>query len=428
MGDPTSSGFLAPYRVLDLSDQRGLLAGWMFASLGADVVQVEPPGGSSARHVPPLDEAAPSGSRSLYWSAYAAGKRSVTCDLDQTEGRELFLRLVRQADFVFESEDPGVMARRGLGYAELHAVNAAVIHVSMTAFGSSGPKSAYADSELVVWASAGALFPARGSDGVPLRISVPQAYLHGAADAASGALIALLARHRTGAGQHVDVSAQQSAAVATLSTTLAAAVGHAHYQFPADSGGQKKSLDLSGSGARTRRSKWPVLDGLLELHLGMGPAAGGSANKVFAWMREHDALPEEFAGWDWVTLPQRIQNNEISAAQLDAARDAFGRFVARFTKDELMRIAYERGILMAPAMTVADLVQSPQLAAREYFATVSEGGRRVTLPARLAAGCEHALAAARPAPTIGQHNEIIYGTLAGLRPGELAALAARGIV
>ena len=86
---------LAPYRVLDLADERGLLCGHVLAGLGADVILVEPPGGSSARHAPPLlpPDAAPEGERSLYWAAYARNRRSVALDLDDPDGRAALLRL-----------------------------------------------------------------------------------------------------------------------------------------------------------------------------------------------------------------------------------------------------------------------------------------------------------------------------------------------
>jgi len=425
--DKQARGFLAPYRALDLTDHRGLLAGRMLSQLGMDVIQVEPPGGSPARRIGPFAQDAPPGANSLYWSAYAAGKRGITCNLEMPEGRALFVRLVQGADFVLDSADVGVMQRRAVDHRNLSVVNPKVITVSMTPFGETGPKAGYADTDLVVWAAAGALCPARDNRGVPRRISVPQAYLHGASDAAAGALFALFARHRTGRGQHVDVSAQESAALTTLSTTLAAAVGHANYQFPSQVQTKKASLDLSGSGSRTRRSKWPVRDGVLELHLGVGPASGGSTNKLFAWMRAEGALPDEFADWDWIKLPARILSHEISDEQLEAARSAVGSFLARFTKQELGRVALEKGILMAPAMTVEDLVKSEHLKTRGFFETVHEQGRPRTMPGRFAAGCNEAFVPLKPAPALGEHNCEIYGAL-GLAREELDALRSRGIL
>src|SRR5215212_6310465 len=107
-------GFLDAYRVVDFTDERGLLAGRLLADLGAEVIQVEPPEGSSARRVGPF---APGGG-SLYWDAYAANKRGVTSDLSKTEGRELALRLCAQADFVFDSAPPASTAPR-LAYEDV---------------------------------------------------------------------------------------------------------------------------------------------------------------------------------------------------------------------------------------------------------------------------------------------------------------------
>ncbi len=427
------SGFLSPWRVLDLSDERGLIAGWMLARLGADVVQMEPLGGSTARRCGPFADDAPPGENSLYWSAYASGKRGVAADFGSPAGLELVRRLATKADILIESARPGVARELGLDHDTLRARHPALIHVSITAFGSSGPKASFADSDLVIWAAAGPLAPSRDAANVPLRISVPQSFLHAGADAAAGALIALFARHASGRGQHVDVSAQQSASLATLSTTLAAAVGHAHFQFPAEAPRRNRQLDLSGSGARTRRSKWEVADGLLEMHLGMGPASGGSVNRLFAWMREQSALPAEFEDWDWVKLPARIVADEISDEQIDRARAAVAAFVRPMRKQALLDAALQRGILMAPAMTIGDLVESSQLRERGFFETVDEGGRRRTLPSRFAAGCDHGFVPLSAAPRLGEHDAEVCrewlgvdaaGVLALRRDGALQAAGA----
>lgn len=420
------AGFLAPYRVLDLSDERGLLAGWMLARLGADVVQLEPRRGSTARATPPFADDASTGENSFFWSAYASGKRGIACDLDAAPGRELARQLAARADILIESARPGAMAALGLDLATLRARHPGLIYVSITPFGSTGPKALHADSDLVVWAAGGPLAPSRDNNGRPLRISVPQAFLHAAADGAAGALVALFARHASGRGQHVDISAQQSASLCTLSTTLAAAVGHAHFQFPAEAPRKNKQLDLSGSGARTRRSKWPVADGLLEMHLGMGPASGGSVNKLFAWMREERALPAEFDDWDWIKLPARIIADEISDEQVDRARAAVAAFVAPRRKQDLLDEAMRRGILMAPAMTVADLLASPQLRGRGYFDDVEEAGHRRTLPSKFAAGCDSGFAKLHAAPRLGEHGDEVCADWLGLDPAAIAALRRDG--
>ena len=123
---------LSPYRVLDLTDQRGLLCGKILADLGADVVQVEPPSGSPARKLGPFyqDQAEPE--KSLYWWSYAANKRGITLDLETGKGKELLLRLASTAHFVIESADLGYMDGLGLGYDRLAEVNPSLVMVSIT--------------------------------------------------------------------------------------------------------------------------------------------------------------------------------------------------------------------------------------------------------------------------------------------------------
>ena len=426
------AGWLAPYRVLDLTDHRGALAGQMLAKLGADVILVEPPAGSTARHMAPFASNAQGEQLSLFWAAYGAGKRGITCDLDSTEGQALLRRLVASADFLIESEDPQVMSKRGLDHAQLRQINPALIHVSITAFGSDGPKAGWAATDLTAWASGGPLLPTRDPGKTPLRIAVPQAYLHASADAAGGAMVAHFARLRDGLGQHVDISVQQSAAQSTLASILSAAVGHADYSIGQDARNAKKPLDLSGSGARTRRSKWQVQDGLVEMHLAMGPASGRFTNNLFAWLKEAGACSAEFAEWDWVTLPQRIESGEIDDSLLETVRLQVAAFVATRTKRELMDEAHRRKILMAPIMTTEDIAHSPHHAARGFFQPVEHEGLQLQLPGPFAFAMNpvavQPFVDMRPPPTVGQDNRAVYGELCGLSSNEIDALAAKEVI
>jgi crotonobetainyl-CoA:carnitine CoA-transferase CaiB-like acyl-CoA transferase len=126
-------GLLSPYRVLDLTNERGLLAGKMFADPGADVIQLEPIEGSSARQVGPFVENGPAVGRSLFWDAYACNKWGITCNLDSKKGQDLFCKLCLSADFLFESEAPGMMEVRGLSYEALQAINPRLISACLDA-------------------------------------------------------------------------------------------------------------------------------------------------------------------------------------------------------------------------------------------------------------------------------------------------------
>ncbi|HEY1930233.1 MAG TPA: CoA transferase [Caulobacteraceae bacterium] len=402
------AGFLSQQRVLDLTDERGLLAGRMLGQLGADVVQVEPPAGSRARRVGPFTED-PAPDNSLYWSAYASAKRGLACDLDTAAGRELILRLAAKADFLIESEPPGVMAARGLAFEDLAKVNPRLVLVSITPFGSRGPKVGWAASELTLWAAGGALFPARDGDGPPLRISVPQAWLHAAADGACGALIAHFARLQTGRGQHVDISAQVSVAEATLSLVLAETLGDARGRRPAP-----------GAALAPRApSSWACLDGRVEMALGMGAIGGASTNALFAWMRECGECDRTLDHWNWLEVLGQLQAGTLAPEDFRGAREAIGRFFARRTAAELVAGALKRRILLTQVQTARTLAGSDHFRGRGAFETVHEQNGARLLP-NAWAKAPGAFAPLRPAPRIGEHTEEVIGEWLG---GDRAALA-----
>ena len=149
------------YRVLDLTNERGLLCGQILGDLGADVIKLEPPGGSSARRMAPFFQNEPDAEGSLVWWAYNRNKRAITLDITHPEGKQLLRRLVASAHFLIESEMPGTLAELGLGYEDLAADNPGLIYVSITPFGQNGPKASHADSDLVILASGGPLILTR---------------------------------------------------------------------------------------------------------------------------------------------------------------------------------------------------------------------------------------------------------------------------
>ncbi|MDE0874206.1 MAG: CoA transferase, partial [Acidimicrobiales bacterium] len=213
---------LSTYRVLDLTDERGQLAGMMLADLGAEVILVEPPSGSRSRTVGPFVEGQEDNREaSLWFWSYNRGKRSITLDLDSEEGQSEFKALAAGADIVIESSDVGQMASRGLSYEDLSALNPQLVVTSISGYGQNGPKATWGATDLTV-AAAGMQMGLQGDDDrAPLRIPLDQSFLHASAEAGAATLIALHERNRSGVGQHVDVSAQQALTAATQSVALA---------------------------------------------------------------------------------------------------------------------------------------------------------------------------------------------------------------
>ena len=238
MNNTAAEMMLSPYRVLDLTDERGLLCGKILGDLGANVVQVEPPGGSPARQVGPFYGDDPAPDKSLYWWAYCANKRGITLNLEHPDGRSLLERIVASADFVIESFDPGYLDGMGLGYSRLSEINPSAVMVSITAFGQDGPYAGYQASDITGMALGGFMHLTGDPDRAPLRPSFPHFYLHGSAAGAAGAMLAHTHRALTGEGQHVDVSCQQAVA-RTLAHApqiwdIEGAVSAAHGRLPPD--------------------------------------------------------------------------------------------------------------------------------------------------------------------------------------------------
>lgn len=422
---------LGHLKVLDLSDHRGLACGRLLADLGADVVVVEPSSGSSARAAAPVD----SRQRSMHWEAFAANKRSAVLDLEDPQGRQCLEGLLAVADIVITSMPVPELERLDLCPDRTTADHPNLVHVAITPFGLTGPKSRYLDSDLVIWAAGGPLEPHRDGDRAPLRISVEQAYLHAATDAAAGALLAERARPLIGRGQVVDVSAQASLGVATLARVLSHSAGDAkpqwHQQPKAAAKPAVGRVDQSGSGASTSSvlKKWPCVDGIVELHLAMGPASGGFTNSFIRWMNDEGACPDGLLDWDWRTIPQRIESGEITPDDITEVRRLTAEFLGAKTKAQVQEAAVRYRLLCIGVSDIADIADSAQLSHRDFYGQPGDGAEGVRLPARwaqISGGGGPSLV--RPAPSVGQHTAEVLESWLGAGDPKIAELLSSGAI
>ena len=195
-------GPLEGIRVLDFSRvYSGPFCGRALADLGADVVKIEPPDGDLSRFLGPK-----SGSLTRYHAQQNAGKRNISLNLNRIEARDVLLRLVEGADVVLENFRPGVMARFGLGYPEVAAVNPRIIYASLTGWGQVGPwkdRRAYA---VIVHAEAGLTNGIIERGGDPRNDGFSHADVYAGLQCTIAVLAALQHRNRTGRGQHVDIA------------------------------------------------------------------------------------------------------------------------------------------------------------------------------------------------------------------------------
>jgi crotonobetainyl-CoA:carnitine CoA-transferase CaiB-like acyl-CoA transferase len=401
---------LSPYRVIDLTDDRGHCAGLVLAQLGADVVAIEPPGGQRARHLAPFAGDVADPERSFHHWSYNRGKRSVVLDLAGSEAdRDRLRELVKGADVLIDAEPAGRLAGLGLAYDDLAALNPALVHVSITAFGQSGPKAGYAHSEITMMAAGGYAGLTGDEDRPPLRLSLSQAYHHAAVDAAGAALIALLERHRSGLGQHVDISVQASMLQATQSSVLAEPLGAPNFQRIA--GGVKMPpFDI--------RLVWPCADGYVTIAFLFGTSIGPFSARLMEWVHDDGYCDEWLRDRNWVDFAVLVDEGEEDIATFERAKKCLLEWLGTKTKAELLDQALTRRLLIAPVTTTREVVDSPQLAFRDYWETIDVPAldQAITFNGPMGKFGATPLAPLGPPPRLGEHTEEVLGDAARTAP------------
>jgi crotonobetainyl-CoA:carnitine CoA-transferase CaiB-like acyl-CoA transferase len=293
--------------------------------------------------------------------------------------------------------------------------------VSISAFGRDGPKASYADSDLVILAAAGPVMMTGDDDRAPLRLSVPQAYLHACAEGAIGALLANHERQRSGRGQHVDASAQQAVAQATQSSILAAPYNEAEIRRMA--GGVK-------IGHINTRLLWPAKDGHVAITYLFGTAFAHFTKRLMDWIYEEGFCDEATRDIDWVGFGAQIFVGGEALAEYERLKQVVERFTQSKTKQELLSGALDRGLLVAPVATIDEVVHSPQLAARGYWQEVEhpELGVKFRYPGPFVKFSETPIAYRRRPPTVGEHNHEMYVGELGFTEQQLHELQTRGVI
>ncbi len=399
------------------------MAGALLADLGADVILVEPPGGSAARAVGPFvagREGDPEAS--LWFWSYNRGKRSVALDLDDPGDQQRLRDLAATADVLIESDVPGAMATRGLGPQDLSEVNPGLVYTSVTAFGQSGPKADWAATDLIVSAASMLSNVVGDEDRPPLRIPLDQCFLHASAEAAVASLIALRERKRSGLGQHVDVSAQQAVTQATQSATLC----HL-YNSP-------ELLRMSG-GARLGpfrvRLRSPAADGYVSATILFGQSIGPFGARLFEWMHSEGGCADSDLEIDWINFVEGVITGRIPPTEYERIQQVAADFTATRTKADLLEVALDKRLLIVPITTVADVVESPQYAERGFWRDIPTGGLdSVRYPGPCARFSSTPLDVSTPPPSVGQHTDEVLadvGAPASVATSEgLVAAAAAG--
>ncbi len=389
---------LSDVRVLDLSeDVAGPFCSKLLAGLGAEVIKVERPGsGDVSRRAGPFPGVAPHPEQSALFLYMNTGKKGITLDIAGRTGAAILRCLVQECDILVESFPPGYLERWGLGYAALERLHPGLIYTSVTPFGQSGPYRDYKGSELIAQAI-GALMQTIGlPDREPLRIGGNPALYTTGMSAFSATMIALYVRDVQGDGQHVDVSAMETIAVAQIHSSI-------HHQFGRAPARRESPLVRAKDG-------W-VSPGLER----------GVRQDTWARVCELIGRPDLKDDPAFNTPEARREHQQDLLAIL-------GTWTATRPKEEIYHIFQEFQSVAGYVATVEDLSASGQLAARQFFQAIDHPATGTAIypgaPFRIQGDpWRHTRA-----PLLGEHNSEIYGGRLGFAAAELARLRALGII
>jgi benzylsuccinate CoA-transferase BbsE subunit len=412
---------LPAIKILDLTEGGCMLGGRLLGDMGADVTKIEPPGGSTSRIWPYYgNEASPE--KSIYWFAYNANKRGITLDIRKAEGQALFKKLVKSADIIMESYQPGYMDSLKIGYADLCQIKADIIYTAITPFGQNGPKAHYSASDLSVWASGGFLNDCGDPDRAPVWITLPQTSLFGGCEGAIGSLAAYTYRLDTGEGQMVDVSMQESAVSPNMNVLQMWDVNHLEFKRVG-----------SASYVAATNVRQPIYfkckDGyVMILALGGNDPYASSSERLVKWMDEEGMCPEWLKKMNW----WKEYNASVLTQQLaDKVGEAIEKFTLTKTNAELYeKGAFDRKMLVAPVASAKDISEDIQLKARHYWTEMyhPELGKNVPYGGAFISLSGNPIFNRMRAPTIGEHNREIYGGELGLSENDLQAMQKKGII
>ena len=367
---------LAGLKVLELARVlAGPWAGQILADLGADVIKIESPAGDGTRlWGPPWVEREEGDREAAYYHAANRGKRSVVADFKNADDLRRVRELAAGADVVLENFKTGTLARFGLDFASLEALNPRLVYCSITGFGQTGPRASEAGYDFVIQAMSGFMALTGEPAGQPMKMGISISDLTCGLYSVIGIQAALAMRERTGRGQHVDM------ALLDCSVGLLASQA-THYlttgENPPRMGNEHAQVSAYGV--------FPVADGEVVL----APANDGLFRKLLALLGREDLLGEEKFGSNEARLANRAELDAMIAAE-----------TRKWQLDELLADCAEDGIPAGQVNAIDAVFEDPQVRARGMRIDL-DGIPGVRSPFTFSEG---ELALDHPSPRKGEHG------------------------
>ena len=398
------TGPLTGVRVIDFSQAvAGPFAGRLLSDLGADVIKVEPPTGDLSRKLTTVGD----GEFSAMFNHANAGKRSIVIDVKAPEGLEIARALVRGADIVVENLAPGVMSRLGLGYDDLIQLTPDLIMCSVSSYGQYGSYSGYVGADPVGQAMSGMVAMTGDPDRPPYMLTTGIADTSTGTHAALAILAALLDRHRTGKGCHLDISmCGVMLLMDCCNVPLALASRGA---APMERSGPH-NLTVSPFGVFAAQEGYVLIE-----------AWGEGENSLWGRLchvMRHPALIDDV---EFRTNEARRRNRLAVTALIET-------WLASMPRDEAMQLLYEARVVAAPVLTPYEAVCHPVATERGMAQTVTVAGHdEIEVLASPYRGVPWGTVT-KPSPLHGEHSCDIASGEAGVSVDRVAELVASGVL
>lgn len=373
-------------KVLDMTQfLAGPYCGLTLADMGAEVVKIEnPPGGDFVRIAVPQIKGV-----SVYFENMNRGKKSITLNLKTKEGKELFAKLLAEADVLIENNRPGVMERLGFSYEQVKKINRGIIYCSISGFGQTGPYSQEPGYDLIGQAMSGAMSITGMKGMIPLKYGVPIGDVLGGMNGVIGILAALNYRRETGEGQHIDTSLVDGLVSSMLTNTLSYFVNGT---IPGRSGNRYFNAYPYDS--------FTAKDGEYVVACGTDPHFVALANAMGMPELLEDPRFKEF-------LVRKSGDNP------DALKVIIDKWSSNKTVEECVRIFKAAEIPVAPIYNIAQMAEDKHIReARQMFVEVEHPvAGKITITGNPIKMSGTPTTPAKCAPLLGEHNEEIYGRL-----------------
>jgi formyl-CoA transferase len=383
-------------RVLELGQLiAGPFAGALLAAFGAEVIKVEPPeGGDPMRGWRMRHDGT-----SLWWYSIARNKKSITLDLRDPRAPELLKRLVQKSDIVLENFRPGRLEEWGLGYDVLAAEQPGLIMVRVSGWGQDGPYASRPGFASVAEGISGLRYLIGDPDRPPVRTGVSIGDTIAGLHAVIGALTALHHREKTGRGQVVDAAIYESI-FQMLESVLPEYDFFGHVR---ERTGAKLAGIVPTNTYRCRDGKYVII--------------GGNGDSIFQRLMRAAGRPDLASDARLASNPGRVAHE----AEIDGAIEAF---TSQHDFDAVLSALQAADVPAGPIYSIADIARDPQFLARSMFESVQlPDGRSLKIPAVVPKLSETPAQTEWIGPTLGQHNDEIYGGLLGLTQEERVELA-----